>query len=293
MGEIDRFSARRLREDLESAGLHCRVVDDPRDFSTRVRADTESFLMDIRKQSRARNERREMFVIYPGVQSDVQIMDVKPDIHQAVLRVSEPERSFEIRERKWNRERRKFDETVRIQTTPAGTRRYLVGTDELHLFFAELRLPAHGVRAAHSTLKPKDLRNADRSQYKRQGEWFLIPATDAEVSKLDGHGGISARERAAAGPSRPADGRGRPRVSVAAGIPAFFRSTALTGMLPRGRGRPHVADEVARMDGKEFARGNVRHPDHRTKKLHTWHRVERNTEASTASVATQNATWVD
>ena len=86
----------------------------------------------------------------------------------------------------------------------------------------------------------------------RQGEWFFVPATAFELQSLE-------------------------RTVVR-------RNTAINQYIPRA-GKPHVVDGV-------FARGAVRHPDHKTIKLRGWHRIVKNLEV-VQNRSVLGGTWID
>ena len=64
-----------------------------------------------------------------------------------------------------------------------------------------------------------------------------------------------------------------------------------TTLPSRSLGRPHVCDEVVHVNGAEFARGKVRHPDHATKTMATWHRVRKNEEDIKTTI--KGSRWMD
>jgi len=59
-----------------------------------------------------------------------------------------------------------------------------------------------------------------------------------------------------------------------------------------GRGRPHVADFYVKIDGKEYVKGKVKHPDHKTIDLLEWHLVYSNNEFREAATI-RGLTWID
>jgi hypothetical protein len=136
--------------------------------------------------------------------------------------------------------------------------------DESHLFIAEFQ-GGTTVRDAHRLLKPEAVREADRSapgRTLRQGEWFFLQPSAAEAGLLM----LRIRE-----------------------APYIVRRAESLG----GNGRPHVADEVVRLDSdRVYARGRIRHPDHKTLVLSEWRRVHRNAEVRT-SIGSNGVFWVD
>ena len=61
-----------------------------------------------------------------------------------------------------------------------------------------------------------------------------------------------------------------------------------------GNGRSHVADAVVILEGdRVYARGAVRHPDHKTLILDEWRRVYRNAEVRQESFGSNGVYWID
>ena len=176
--------------------------------------------------------------------------------------------------------------------------KYLCGHDERHWFVAGVEPSTTNVRTALESLKPAAVRQRQKAvrpnkrnrrhnpAFVRQGEWFFLSARDFDP-----------------GPS-----------SVLQNEP-----------LIRGRGKPHVAEELVRFGGdrvylterypsgisearyrrvlasnpaskswswrvmvrnpKAFVRGAIRHPDHKTVVLKHWYRVEVSAEVFSETVA--------
>lgn len=209
-------------------------------------------------------------VLPEGEDVDVRVLGADPQHQQVVVLVREPERTFV--EQVWNRRSRRHEE--RAQTVDGATRRFLVGMDECHLFIAQMDegTRATSVAQAHEGLRPAEVpepKRAKKLKIKRTGEWFLIPATPAEVEAIAKHSrtfGV------------------RKKVGIGAHLGAM-------------RGRPHVVTESVVLrrdvgDGQtaltEFVQGRVLHPDHKVVKLKRWHRVIMNTEDRSVG-----AQWVD
>ena len=78
-------------------------------------------------------------------------------------------------------------ETIRV---PEGKRRFLVGMDECHLFIAQMddKAGATSIKQAHEALRPSEVpsgRQFKKQKVKRTGEWFLLPATAAEIVEIN------------------------------------------------------------------------------------------------------------
>jgi hypothetical protein len=260
-----------LHSAFDEAGLPLVVAQTPQSFSRGLVGNVDSFLMDIRhEKKRSKSDFADYFLLYPGSGNQVSVLATDSKAKQLIVQVEEQERQVRWMTRKYNFARHKWEEVYNTQKVEASIRRWLIGMDELHCFFAELPKTARcdTIKHAHEALKPKELRNKREGSgaYKRQGEWFLVPVSDDEQTILDD--------------------------MVTKLTPIDYRwNVPLTGMMPPGKGRPHMCDEVMHWNGNEYARGRLQHPDHRTRTLNVWHRVYRNTEVQTANIRGQ--TWVD
>eukprot|EP00762_Andalucia_godoyi_P003979 ANDGO_05729.mRNA.1 hypothetical protein CAOG_03840 len=289
-------ASQRLHEAFDEAHLPLKVAHSTAEFSSRrgQMSATSSFMMDIRKEkSKGKNEFAQKFVIHPGGAS-IDIVDTDAALRQLILKVNEGEEgvpsfiTFETRQ--WNSTTRKFMTRMNKQEVQASSRRFLIGMDELHCFFAELPKNSRcdTIKHAHEALRPKELRNT--SEYKRQGEWFLVPVHDSQLlQKLETI--VSSHARRAEVLSSSVNTRALDGANTSTS--AYYRNTGLRGGAGKwpGKGRPHVCSEVLHWNQMEFCRGSLQHPDHRTRSLSNWHRVFRNTEEATADVKGQS--WVD
>ena len=166
--------------------------------------------------------------------------------------------------------------------------KFLCGFDERHWFVAaipESERGVSGVAAAKAALQPDALRGSldgvrpkDRlrrrnAAFIRQGEWFFVPTPDLRVDA----GEVLRKEPLARSGGTPhvlelAVRRGGRTVYVHPGH-ARSLSPAEFARLKRPRGwRAMTADPEL------YAKGAVRHPDHATVVLRSWHRVLMNTE---------------
>jgi hypothetical protein len=255
-----------LSRPFEAARLRLELPDRPL-----VALNPDIFQMDIQRPRIG-----ETFRLWQGHPSNsVRVTDSDRKIRQLVLLVQEPSRSFEVTVRKSRRANApdqvrglsfvKETATAWIfrRWTDPTMRRYLCGMDESHLFIAEF---AGGttVRDAHRLLKPDAVREADRSapgRTLRQGEWFFVSPSAAELRLLE-H-----------------------RIAETPHIVRRFTSLG-------GNGRPHVADQVVRIS-EVYARGRIRHPDHKTLLLPGWRRVHRNAEVHGAAMGSNGVFWID
>jgi hypothetical protein len=174
--------------------------------------------------------------------------------------------------------------------------KFLCGHDERHWFVCAV--PGTGiarVRDALQALQPREVRSAVGSRVKRakdrlrrrneafvrQGEWFFLPAP-----------GLDANPKMVFKDEPISRGRGsKPHVCQ-----FVYRTGGQTVMVcnryPSGVTEVEHAKLIAanpnarswnwramRRNASVFARGTVRHPDHKTILLEGWHRVLMNTEA--------------
>lgn len=257
-----------LSKPFASVGLRLELPQRPL-----VASSPEIFQMDI-----VRPRGGEAFRLWKGRESNlIRVTDADKERRQLVLLVQEPPQSFEVRIARRRRgapppefrELRILNETESHWTferwTPSSMRRFLCGLDEQHLFIAQFD-GGTTVRDAHRRLKPQPVIEADRSspgRTLRQGEWFFVALSPAESRFL-------------------AD-----RLRT---VPFIVRAHASIG----GNGRAHVADEVVLTDQERvYARGRIRHPDHKTLILAEWRRVFRNLEVRTSRVGANGVFWVD
>lgn len=246
-----------LVRDFDRAGLRLELPRLPI-----VRINPDIFQMDIRQ-----DRGREWFRLWHGHEvNQVGVSDSDRNRRQVVLMVREEGRTFTQRlsKRRWTRAaiqpllaanrarllRETANDWVVDRGASASLRRFLCGRDESRLFIAEF---AGGttVRDAHQRLKPAAVRESERSRagaVMRQGEWFFIPLTPVEARFLEQE--------------------------------LETRPWVLRRREPLGPGgRPHVADEALRLEwNRLYARGAVRHPDHKTQVLGEWRRVHHNAE---------------
>lgn len=230
-----------------------------------------------------RGRKEETFIIddFDTGHFDLQVLDAQPEIRHLLL-------------------------MVRDQYRTSGNRisKFLCGHDERHWFVAAVpeEASAKNVEDALQALKPNSVMNAQKrggvkrknrhsrknAGYIRQGEWFFVPAPDLQTNEL-----------------------------------AVLHKEPIQ----RGRGTPHICEEVVRIGGREvyvnqllapngiskkefeeliakdrqnrrrgggwrtmmrdmrtFARGYVRHPDHKTIHLDGWHEVLMNLESKAAAM---------
>ena len=261
------------------AGLQLQLAEQP---IARAAAAELVFQMDIRRR-RSWDPHSEYYVAWPGGDDNVVLVQgVDKRERQLVMMVHEPQHWFWEEVPAWTvRVARRSDgwresiarqarvevqdvvwESERVwvrRSTDARKRHFLVGRDERQLFMCRLPRACTTVAQAHDALRVPEAKRTARSVLERpirQGEWFFVPAEEGDVARID--------------------------AEIARGALTLHRNAAISRFIARA-GKPHVVDEIvdARDDeGKQqlFARGRVRHVDHKTVRLRGWFRVFRNRE---------------
>lgn len=228
------------------------------------------------------DRRGEFFEVIGGEDDStrVEVLDVKPDDRHLLLLVRRPD----------------------------AKRKFLCGHDERHWFVAAIPedAPVGTVAAAKQALKPPEVRDAqaraglnprrgDRRKNAanlRQGEWFFIPAPDLKVdSKRVIHDEPIRRGRGKPHLCEFVYREGGEPVRVCRRYPNGVDETTYTEILAREPGANSWKWQSMVRDARVYARGRVRHPDHRTITLNGWHRVVMNTE--TRAVAMANVAFLD
>jgi len=207
----------------------------------------EDYIFRLSIDTRGKKRKREYFHIFYGhPDNDIRVIDVDPKRRQLILLVREPEREFTVRV--WNSRENKY--VTKIRRTPDFYRKYLLGMDESHLFISQVEdgaKPINKVKDAHKFLKPREVmqKEENTSQVKRQGEWFFIPATLEELNEINSN------------------------------IHKVLKKVPIENTSRN----PHIADLLIEIDdlGK-FAKGKIKHPEHKTLKLHGWFKILKNLE---------------
>ena len=180
--------------------------------------------------------------------------------------------------------------------------KYLCGHDERHWFVASV--PDVGgvtrVEDAMEALKPsgvvqaqqfrgvraKDWHKRHNAGFIRQGEWFFVPMPTFQVPPM--------HETHRHEPIRR--GRGKPHVIeevyreggfvvyVCQQYPQGLRQAAYRALLLSSPEKARMGWYVRQADPILYARGTVRHPDHKTIVLPFWHRVFVNGEPQSSHV---------
>lgn len=267
------------------------------------------FGMDIRRRLGPAS-RNEYFVMYPGAEENViAVQAYSKDLAQIVLLVNEPEHRW--RDVIWSsikprvaggakvlgvngdtrnsKERHdgKFKSVVQQgwvveYKTPKANRYFLLGRDERQMFMCQLPSHASSVKQAHDLLKHGEISTADEkgAKYKRQGEWFFIPASDESQKHIEA--------------MFKAHGKTKAAIGEAAGRRQGKPHTAAMLVVADGKPLAHGFPVLAR--GEVYVKGTVTHADHATVRFDKWMRVLANRERHESfqrSGGVAGGTWID
>jgi len=178
----------------------------------------------------------------------------------------------------------------------AETHKFLCGHDERDWFAAAV--PNRGgtstVRAAMDALQPHVVQAAiaergvkrqhrhtrRNAAFVRQGEWFFLPAPELTVDPLF----ILRNEPLSRGRGKAhwvefLCRTGGELVYVSHEYPRGLTAPQYERLISRQPAKARMPWITQRRNPSVFARGRVRHPDHKTIRLDVWHRVLMNTES--------------
>jgi len=260
------------------ARIGARLKFTDRSQTRRFRGDTGSIRLDVRSDGHG-----EFFEVIsdPADESNVEVLDIQPaDRHLLLLVRQEGEKS-----------------------------KFLCGHDERHWFVAAIpeKAPVGTVRAAKEALKPVEVqvtqariglgsKARDRRKnaaYRRQGEWFFIPAPDMNVDeKL-----VLRDEPISRGQgSKPhrcefCYRTGGQLVYVCRRQPGGVSADEYRRILDANPAADAWGWRAMRRNALVYVRGRIRHADHKTINLPCWHRVLMNTERE--SRAMRNVAFLD
>ncbi|MGO9470247.1 MAG: hypothetical protein ACLQIB_51535 [Isosphaeraceae bacterium] len=260
------------------ARIGARVKFTDRSNPRRLSSDRGSISLDVQ------NDRHgEFFEIVrdPGDESKVEVLDIQPaDRHLLLLVRQEGEKS-----------------------------KFLCGHDERHWFVAAVpeSAPVGTVRTAKEALKPVEVQTTQaqlklgwkarnrrkNAAYRRQGEWFFIPAAHLKVDeKL-----VLRDEPISRGQgSKPHRCEFCYRTGGELVYVSRWHADGVTAdehrrILDSDPGAKGWGWRAMRRNASVYVRGRVRHADHKTINLLGWHRVLMNTER--ASRAMRNVAFLD
>jgi hypothetical protein len=187
--------------------------------------------------------------------------------------------------------------------------KFLCGHDERHWFVAAVpeTAPVGTVRAAKEALKPDAVQSAQaraglraharnrrkNAAYRRQGEWFFIPAPDLKVDEkaVLRDEPITRNFRSKPHTVEFCYRSGGETVHVCSRHPQGLTESPYRKLLKERPEAKKWGWRIMQRNAEVFVRGQVRHADHRTITLHGWHRVLMNTENQ--SRAMRNVAFLD
>jgi hypothetical protein len=234
--------------------------------------------LDVQKDARG-----EFFDIstLPHAKAEVEVLDVQPsDRHLLVL----------VRE---NSQKHKF----------------LCGHDERHWFVAAIpeSAPVGTVRQAKEALKPIEVQRLQsrvrldakarnrrkNAAYKRQGEWFFLPASNLSVAKKE----VLNNEPISRGNgSKPHWAEfcyrtGGETVYTCGRFPNGVSESEYKRIVSDDPSKQNYGWRTMVRNAVVYVQGRISHADHKTIMLHGWHRVLMNTENQ--SQAMRNVAFLD
>lgn len=177
--------------------------------------------------------------------------------------------------------------------------RFLCGHDERHWFVAGIPAAVTTVTDARRALLPRELQDATFTadelsrrhgkKFKRQGEWFFVPATVDQLREIGDrpilHGEKLQRGTRASKPHVVSElvRFGGQQVVLFGG--KEYTPAAWDKFVADGGGRVSGRADRRVKDAMVFVRGSVRHSDHATLILPDWYRVFMNGEAFSVNMS--------
>ena len=301
---------KQLVKQFKKSGLDLIIRDKPfRIFGNNSRI----FQMDVLRSVKG-TRRKEWFEMFLGEGDvNVQILDTDPAKLQVLLLVQEPERVFEVTERKthWRKtpaqrriELHEAGDTFREdkhnfyiqQKTAPDKRHFLMGVDERQLFVAQLTRGVANITDARRSLgSTVQFHEGKRKMTpNRQGEWFFIKATKEQeeiIELLLEKNRIYILNKVNIGTHAGREG-GNPHVADELVIvPADGDYIAATEKQTKWarKHRPVRRGNYPVREREVFVRGAVRHVDHKTIKYSHWYQVILNNENQEQATAS----WID
>ncbi len=250
--------------------------------------------------------RRERWTSAP----DDYAMDIAHDRHGAFFELRVPELlrgTIDLTVMQTEKHDRHLLLLVRKETGKGEVKdRFLCGHDERDWFVAAVPGGASSVTQAKEALKPSIVRAAQaraglngrqrntraNRAFRRQGEWFFVEEPDLVVdAKLVLRDEPLSRGRGSK-PHMVAElyRTGGETVYVHQRYPQGVRVDDYQRSIQRSETQQSQW-RIMRRNAGVYVRGTVRHADHQTITLHTWHRVTMNTEAETRTMA--NVAFLD
>ncbi len=174
---------------------------------------------------------------------------------------------------------------------------FLCGQDERHFFVASVG-KVSTVAAAKESLKPneilsqetglkKEKRNRRKtSVFKRQGEWFFLPVDlQPEPVFIRRDEPLVRNTGSKAHIAEFAYRSGGENVKVCREYPNGLTQDEYKTLIKDNPNAKYLHWRYMKRNASVYVKGKIRHADHATVTLDTWHRVLMNTESFSASVA--------
>lgn len=159
----------------------------------------------------------------------------------------------------------------------ADKNKFLLGHDERHWFAAAVPGDGvHDVKTAIESLRPTEV---EGQKAVRQGEWFFVPAPEVQITRVIHRNEPLSR----GGGSKPHICEELMRhfgvtVMVSSAYPAGITEPEYNRLIDTNPKARHMSWRRMVRDAQVFARGDVRHRDHKTIHLYDWHGVYMNRE---------------
>lgn len=238
---------------------------------------------DLNVTGKGRNER---FVLrLTGSAPEFQILQANKVARHLLILAKDVERPIGGQRLRWRENPR----------TEKVNERFLCGHDERHWFAASVGGAVSTITEARRSLLPVQLKDQSWSadeltqrhgaRFKRQGEWFFVPADTSSIVGFD-----KAQIHRSEPLLRP--GGGKPHLVSELirfrGIPVVvagskeYSMDEWSALDPKDRPRYY---RMMHKDPEVYVRGPIRHPDHATLILPDWHRVFVNSEARSANLS--------
>ena len=170
--------------------------------------------------------------------------------------------------------------------------RFLCGHDERHWFVAQVARPVSSVRDARQALVPPDIWERVRGlpseeflkrrnvAFKRQGEWFFIPTNRTfNGAVIYRNEPIQRNARSTPHICEELVREGGEVVYVLRRSGRVLTEDEYRDYRNRFRRKAEKGEQRVR-SARVYARGRIRHPDHKTLVLEDWHRVLINSEVA-------------
>ena len=181
---------------------------------------------------------------------------------------------------------------------------FLCGHDERHWFAANVSNGINKVQAAMNDLKPNEVTSAllrkkvpkakrnkrHNSAFKRQGEWFFMPAPKVVLDErfIRFNEPLTRSWRSKPHIIEEVIRTGGERVWICTKYPNGISKERYLRLIRKKPKAKSWGWRELRRNPNVFGRGKVKHPDHATIYLNSWHKIVMNSES-----VTENLTFLD